>query len=96
MVLRALCTVTRGGVSVEVPFLASLSKRPSARPGPVLVLVRKAPWPKVWDVAGEGSVLAAYPMGELPLEDQLVLCWVAGRSSWALIRIYPLLPTVEP
>lgn len=96
MVLRALCTVTRGGMFIAVPFLVSFSKHPSARQGPVLVLVLKAPWPWVWDVAERGSVLAAYPMGEVPLGDQLVLCWVAGESSWTLVRIYPLLPTVEP
>lgn len=83
MVLRALCTVTRGGMFAAVPFLVSFSKCPSARQGPVLVLVLKAPWPWVWDVAERGSVLVAYPRGEAPLGEQLVLCWEAGDSSWA-------------
>lgn len=96
MVLRALCTVTRGGVSLTVPFFVSFSKCPSARLGPALVLVLKASWPGVWDVAERESVLAAYPKADAPFGEQLVLCWVAGKSSWASLRIYPLLPTVEP
>ncbi len=80
-----------------MPFLVSVSARLSIGLGPGLAALFEEPWSGSRKVEAEvGELLVPCPNVEPPMGDQLVLCGADMVSSCCLLRIYPLLPTVEP
>lgn len=80
-----------------MPFLVSVSARLSIGLGPGLPALFEEPWSGGRNVEAEvGELLVPCPNVEPPTGDQLVLCGADTVSSCCLLRIYPLLPTVEP
>lgn len=92
--MRARCIVG-GGVFDTMPFLVSVSARLSIGLGPGLAALFEEPWSGSCKVEA-GELLVPCPNVETPMGDQLVLCGADTVSSCCLLRIYPLLPTVEP
>lgn len=108
MVLRALCMAMDCGEGAgeslaDMPFLVSASEVPCPDGDPacwVSVLIAPRLWPL--PAAKDGKVLAACSIMVVPEGNQLVLCGAAVEpvedppSCCCLLRMYPLLPVVEP
>lgn len=94
--MRARCIVG-GGVFDTLPFLVSVSARLSVGLSPRLAAPFEEPWSGDRSIEAEGGeLLVPCPNVEPPMGGQLVLCRADTVSSCCLLRMYPLLPTVEP
>lgn len=80
-----------------MPFLVSVSARLSVCIGPGFTSVFGEHWSGDCNVeVAEGMFLVPCPNVEPPTGYQLVLCGEDTVSSCCLLRMNPLLPTVEP
>lgn len=94
--MRARCIVG-GGVFDTLPFLVSVSARLSIGLSPRFAALFEEAWSGDRNIEAEGGeLLVPCPSVEPPMGDQLVLCGADTVSSCCLLKIYPLLPTLEP